>query len=81
MNGNWKKAINSFERARSLDLNNTRLFASLSALYADMGDFEKSIEYIDEAIEIEPNNQLFIRNKLFRLNYMGDAYEDARKKT
>ena len=60
-------ALREYERALDVDPFNSFIRASLATLHADVGEFEKAISILQEAVTVEPN---FVRGH----QLLGDLY-------
>ena len=55
--GEWKKAHESFEKARQLDPKSAATLVGLGQISAEMEDFASARKYYEEALKLEPNGQ------------------------
>ena len=55
--GEWKKARESFEKARQLDPKSAATLVALGQISAEMKDFVSARKYYEEALKLEPNGQ------------------------
>lgn len=62
-NGDYNKAIETFQEARKLESENTDLFLDMSDTYARMNELEKAISLLDTAIIIDNSYAPFFNNR------------------
>ena len=58
--GNEKAAINYYQKAIKIDPKRSGAYFAQGVSYGQLGDFVKALPLIDKAIEMEPQNGLFI---------------------
>jgi TolB-like protein len=56
----YDSAIASFEKATSLSPNNSDVFRALGLIYRRKGEWQRSLDYLREATELDPRNTLFL---------------------
>jgi TolB-like protein len=56
----YDSAIASFEKASSLSPNNSDAFRALGLIYRRKGEWQRSLDYLREATELDPRNTLFL---------------------
>jgi len=56
----YDSAIASFEKATSLSPNNSEAFEALGLIYRRKGEWQRSLDYLREATELDPRNTLFL---------------------
>jgi len=54
----YDSAIASFEKATSLSPNNSDVFRALGLIYRRKGEWQRSLDYLREATELDPRNTL-----------------------
>ena len=60
------KAWNYYQKALEYAPKNVELLFSVAVSYYNKKDYDKTIEYIEKALEVEPNFKIFRTHKLFR---------------
>ena len=56
----YDSAIASFEKASSLSPNNSDVFRALGLIYRRKGEWQRSLDYLRQATELDPRNTLFL---------------------
>jgi TolB-like protein len=56
----YDSAIASFEKATSLSPKNSDVFRALGLIYRRKGEWQRSLDYLREATELDPRNTLFL---------------------
>ena len=80
--GNDRAAIKYFQKAISLDLNRDDAYFEQGISYGQLGDFEKAVTLVNKAIEMEPQNGLYLygRGRIYLLSEKKDlAMQDIKK--
>ncbi len=80
--GNDRAAINYFQKAISLDPNRSGAYFEQGISNGQLGDFDKAITLVNEAIAMEPQNGLYLygRGRVYLLAGKQDqAMEDFKK--
>jgi len=74
---NGKKAVEHARKACELtDWKNDSEIDTLSAAYAEAGDFEKAIRFLDKAMKMAPEKHKVARQKMMNLFKEGTPYRD-----
>jgi tetratricopeptide (TPR) repeat protein len=80
--GNDRDAIKYFQKAISIDLNRSDAYFEQAISYGQLSDFDKAVSLVNKAIEMEPQNGLYLygRGRIYLLNGKKDrAMEDIKK--
>ncbi len=63
-NGKWEKAMLGFKECLKLHEDHQQSYGNLGICYAQLGQKAKAIEAYDKALEIDPNYEPAIANKI-----------------
>ena len=80
--GNDRDAVKYFQKAISIDLNRSDAYFEQGISYGQLGDFDKAVSLVNKAIEMEPQNGLYLygRGRIYLLNdKQNQAMEDIKK--
>jgi serine/threonine-protein kinase len=66
----YDSAIASFEKATSLSPNNSEAFEALGLIYRRKGEWQRSLDYLREATELDPRNTLFLSDLAETLSWL-----------
>jgi tetratricopeptide (TPR) repeat protein len=61
--GHYKKALLFFEALVILDTENAYDVQTLGALYLQLGEGDKALQFLDQALTLEPNHEPTLLNK------------------
>lgn len=68
--GLWNEAIMRWERIIEIDPQNSKAYNNLGVAYEAKGDFDKAMSAYKKAMELEPNNKVYLNNYIkFSRNY------------
>lgn len=70
-----KKSVKYASRAHEISSDSSQVLDTYAMSLVAVGDFGKSLEIIDKAIENEPNNQSFLYHKAYITSESGDVQE------
>ena len=73
--GEYEEAVNTAVDALVLSPDNSRTLAILGEIYADVGNWYKAEDYLDQAAELAPLDVLVWRNKALLHEYRGEYTE------
>jgi Flp pilus assembly protein TadD len=80
--GQFDEAIEHYEKALSINPDNTELLISLGFIYQDLGELDEAIEHYEKALSINPDNVRALNNLgviLRDLNQVDDAIKYYKK--
>jgi tetratricopeptide (TPR) repeat protein len=80
--GNDRAAVKYFQKAISIDLNRSDAYFEQGISYGQLGDFDKAVTLVNQAIEMEPQNGLYLygRGRIYLLSGKQEkAMEDIKK--
>ena len=79
---NYEEAVRYLERGKTFVIENNPLliqfYANLGDNYNQLGKHEKSDEYYEKALELDPNNSLVLNNYAYYLSLRGINLEKAK---
>ncbi len=75
--GDFENALNSFNKAHNLHKNFSDILNEIAICHMELGNNLDAIEYLDEALNIEPNNIKLLSNKAI-LELRQNNYNSAR---
>ncbi len=81
-NGDYKNAINYYQKAISLKPNYSQSYLGLAQCYSTFGDYKSEINYLDKYIGHNPNSDIAYAlraNANMNLNYIIEAQDDIQK--
>jgi len=68
--GLWNEAIMRWERIIDMDPRNAKAYNNLGVAYEAKGELEKALVYYKNAVELDPNNRIYMSNYIkFKRNY------------